>query len=170
MDNFLGEIRPVGFNFAPHGWALCTGQILPISQNTALFSLLGTTYGGDGRSTFALPDLRSRIAIGSGQGPGLGNYDLGEQGGVEGVTLDASSLPPHSHEVMASTLAATSLSPVSGVPAMSPRTVYHSGGAGGTMAADSLGTTGQNLPHDNHQPSLSVIYIIALQGIYPPRS
>lgn len=167
MDNYLGEIRPVGFNFAPHGWALCEGQLLPISQNTALFSLIGTFYGGDGRSTFALPDLRGRIAISSGQGPGLSDYTIGEQGGVEAVTLTASEMPAHAHQVTASSAAATSYSPTSNVPAKTSRNVYAAGGAG-TMAADSLGLAGQNVPHENHQPFLSVIYIIALTGIFPP--
>jgi microcystin-dependent protein len=169
MDPFLGEIRPVGFTFAPVGWALCQGQILPISQNTALFSLIGTTYGGNGVSTFALPDLRGRYAMHAGQGPGLANHDLGESAGVEAVTLTAGNLPAHGHGVGASSAAATAWSPAGGVPAKAARTVYKSGGAA-AMASDSLSVAGQNQPHENHQPFLSVIYIIALQGIYPPRS
>ncbi|HWA83495.1 MAG TPA: tail fiber protein [Fimbriimonadaceae bacterium] len=168
MDPFLGEIRPVGFTFAPQGWALCAGQILPIAQNTALFSLLGTTFGGDGVTTFALPDLRSRVAVGAGQGPGLTNYDLGQDGGVEQVSLASNQLPAHSHHVMASSQAAVAYSPESGVPGKAARTVY-GGGSNGTLAPDSLGMAGQGLPHENHQPFLSVLYVIALQGIYPPR-
>src|SRR5579863_10316349 len=101
-DQYLGESRMVGFNFAPTGWALCNGQIMSISQNTALFSLLGTTYGGNGTSTFALPDLRGRRVVGAGQGPGLSLHDLGEMGGEESVTLIVSQLPIHTHPVMAS--------------------------------------------------------------------
>jgi microcystin-dependent protein len=169
MDPFLGEIRPIAFTFAPRGWALCNGQILSIAQNTALFSLLGTTYGGNGQTTFALPDLRGRVAISSGQGPGLANYDLGEQGGVPAVTLAPSEMPTHGHAVGASSAAATAWSPASGVPAKAARTVYTSGG-NAAMAGDSLGVAGQSQPHENHQPYLSVIYAIALQGIFPPRN
>ncbi|HVT12559.1 MAG TPA: tail fiber protein [Fimbriimonadaceae bacterium] len=167
MDPFLGEIRPVGFNFAPHGWALCEGQLMPIAQNTALFSLLGTTYGGDGRTTFGLPDLRSRVAVGAGQGPGLSNYAIGQVGGVEQVSLTSNELPAHNHHVMATSQAAVAYSPESGVPGKAARTVYGAGN-NGTLAADSLGVTGQGQPHDNHQPFLSVLYVIALQGIFPP--
>ena len=110
-EPFLGEIRLVGFNFAPVGWALCAGQILPINQNTALFSLLGTTYGGNGTTTFALPDLRGRAAVGFGQGPGLSNYDLGQSTGTETVTLTVGHIAAHSHLVAANAASATVLSP-----------------------------------------------------------
>lgn len=169
MEPFLGEIRIFGGNFAPHGWALCQGQVLPIAQNTALFSILGTTYGGNGTTTFALPDLRGRAAMGMGQGPGLSDRTLGETGGTESVTLINSQLPAHnhSHAVPATNEAATSSRPVGKVPA--------AGGAyadtsDGTMAADTTGISGGNQPHNNMQPFITMNYIIALQGIYPSRN
>lgn len=168
MDPFLGEIRPVGFNFAPVGWALCQGQILPISQNTALFSLLGTTYGGNGQTTFALPDLRGRVPVGRGQGPGLAIHDLGEVSGEENHTLVVSTLPAHSHSATASTHPATSYSS-SDTPAVSPRDVYGTAD-GSALASDTVVSAGGNQPHNNMQPFLTVNFVIALQGIFPPRN
>lgn len=168
-DNFLGEIRPVGFNFAPNGWALCNGQILPINQNTALFSLLGTQYGGNGTTTFALPNLQGRVAVGAGQGPGLTDYVPGEQGGVENLTLTTAQIPVHNHGVSVGTADATSVSPQGAIPAKAARTVYSSAG-GTTMAPDSIGSAGGSQPHNNLQPFLVTNYIIALTGIFPSRN
>lgn len=169
MDPFLGEIRPVPYNFAPVGWAFCQGQILPISQNTALFALLGTTYGGNGTTTFALPDLRGRIPVGRGQGPGLTAITLGEEGGVEDVTLATNQLPAHSHVAPASGVLATSYTPGGQLPANTSRNVY---GAASTpnLAADTIGQAGGSQPHNNLQPFTVINYVIALQGIFPPRN
>jgi microcystin-dependent protein len=170
-EPFIGEIRMVAFNFPPRGFALCNGQLLSIAQNTALFSLLGTTYGGNGQTTFGLPDLRSRVPVHAGQGPGLSNYDLGQSSGVESVTLTSTELPPHSHTVNASTTA-TSKNPANSVPAVT--------GAGSSYAASaSPGTTmnpgmitggGSSAPHTNLQPSLCINFVIALEGIFPSRN
>jgi len=167
---FIGEIKMVGFNFAPRGYAQCNGQILSISQNTALFSLLGTTYGGNGQTTFALPDLRSRVPLHVGQGPGLSSYALGQVSGTETVTLIAQQLAPHSHTVNASATA-TSKSPANNVPTVT--------GAGSSYAATPDGTTmnpamttggGGGQPHNNLQPSLCINFVIALEGIFPSRN
>ncbi len=167
---FLGEIKMVGFNFAPRGYALCNGQILPIAQNTALFSLLGTTYGGNGQTTFALPDLRSRVPVHQGQGPGLSGYTLGQASGTETVTLNVQQIPAHNHTVNASATAA-SKSPANNVPAVT--------GAGSSYGAPPDGTTmnpgmitggGGNQPHTNLQPSLCINFVIALEGIFPSRN
>lgn len=166
-DNFIGEIRPFGFNFAPRGWALCAGQILPISQNTALFSLLGTMYGGDGRTTFALPNLMGRVPVGQGQGPGLSPIEMGEAFGQEFVTLLSSEIPNHGHTVVAGDSAATSVNPAGKYPAISTRPIYANGSK--TPLA-SLAPTGQGTGHNNMQPFLAINYCIALTGIFPPRS
>ena len=168
MDPFLGEIRPVGFNFAPRGWALCQGQILPISQNTALFSLLGTNYGGNGTVNFALPNLQGNVAIGARQGPGLSSFFEGQTGGQTSVTLTTAQLPAHSHSVRGSSAAATSRSPSGNFPAKSVRKVYTTPAAG-QLIADAVISTGSGFPHNNMQPYLSINYIIALQGIFPSR-
>jgi microcystin-dependent protein len=187
---FLGMIIVVGFNFAPRGWAFCNGQLLPISQNTALFSLLGTTYGGDGITTFALPDLRSRVPVDAGQGTGLSNYVLGQSGGAETVTLTTGELPPHTHPITLNNLAATehvknatgnSQTPVGNVPAIEAAGVtatYSSAAPDATMAAGAIsvtgaataGVTGSGLPAPTLPPFLTLNYIIALQGIFPSRS
>jgi microcystin-dependent protein len=164
MDPFVGEIRPCGFNFAPKGWAFCHGQILSLAQNTALFSLLGTTYGGNGTTTFGLPDLRGRSAVGPGQGPGLSLYDLGEQGGAETVTLTAAEVPAHSHAISASTGTQTSSRPTGGYQAAGNS---YSATHDVTMAPTNVAG---NVAHENRSPYLGTNYIIALQGIYPPRS
>lgn len=153
-DAFVGEIRPVAFNFAPTGWALCNGQLLPISQNTALFSLLGTTYGGDGRSTFALPNLQGRIPVHPGQGVGLSERFLGEELGVEAVTLLESEIPAHRHSLSAS---ATTTDPIAGTLP-----------ADGSFFAPAATSAVQ--AHENMPPFLVINYVIALQGIFPPRS
>lgn len=176
QEPFLGEIRMFAGNFAPRGWAACNGQILSIAQNTALFSLLGTTYGGNGTTTFALPDLRGRIPMGNGLGPGLTNTVLGEVKGSETNTLIVANLPAHTHQLNAYNGPATlnsltgapylalpqdaNLSPVSSFTATSPNTM---------LGAGTISQTGNNQPVNNMQPSLTVMFIIALEGIFPPR-
>jgi microcystin-dependent protein len=181
-DVYLGTILMVGFNFAPQGWALCNGQLLSIAQNTALFSLLGTTYGGNGTTNFALPDLQGRVPIHMGNGAGLSPYVIGQNGGVEGVTLLASQMPQHLHTVATpcSTANATATSPASAYPAVTvvdagrgvaPTPSYASAPtAGQAMAPVNTSLVGGNLPHPNIQPYLTVNFIIALQGIFPTRS
>lgn len=184
---FIGEINLFAFNFPPKGWALCQGQLLPISQNTALFALLGTTYGGNGQTTFALPDLRGRVAISSGQGGGLQNYDLGQLDGVEAVTLAATELPAHTHTVdptqLTATLRGTTLngnqrSPVGHAPASESTGVTASyststpDAAMGTSAiapAIAAAPAGASQAHANLQPYAVLNYCIALTGIFPSR-
>ena len=170
-EPFVGEIRMFGFNFAPQGWAQCNGQLLPISQNTALFSLLGTTYGGDGRTTFALPDMRSRVPVCQGQGPGHSSYAEGQAGGAETVTLAAAQMPGHTHPVKASSSAAASDQPEGRALARSASHIYTAKPDASTvMNADMLGDAGGSQPHDNIQPYLAVNFCIALSGIFPSRS
>jgi len=175
-DPFVAEIRIFPFNFAPKGWAFCDGQLLPISQNTALFSLLGTTYGGDGKSTFALPNMQGNAPMHPGQGPGLSLHDLGETGGSDFVTLLESEMPAHSHSVMVGTqdvadnqvpgptkilgksagaFAYVVGSPTPSLTQMNPTTITPTGGS---------------LPHNNLMPYLTLNFCIALQGVFPPRS
>ena len=171
-DPFVAEIRIFPFNFAPKGWAWCDGQILPISQNTALFSLLGTTYGGDGKSTFALPDLQGRAPMHPGQGPGLSLHDLGETGGSETVTLLESEIPAHSHALMASAAPANRTSPVNNTIArVAGATPYlpPAGAPLAMMAAESLAPAGGDQPHNNLMPYLTFYFNIALQGVFPAR-
>lgn len=182
MDPFLGEIRPFAFGIVPKGWAQCNGQILQISQYQALFALLSTTYGGNGTSTFALPDLRSRTPLHAGTGSSDGQpYPLGQQGGAETVALAAANLPAHAHAMQASTGAGNNVNPVGSVPATAsaaPNTggatipIYAAPGAQSlvTLAADTLGNTGTGAGHPNIQPVLALNYCIALTGIYPPRN
>lgn len=172
-DPFVAEIRIYPFNFAPKGWAFCDGQILPLSQNTALFSLLGTTYGGDGKSNFALPNMQGNAPMHPGQGPGLSLHDLGETGGTDTVTLLESEIPAHPHAlravadegdislpqqgaVLAVTTGATGY--VAPTPQLTP------------MAGNALSPAGGNQPHNNMQPYLTLNFCIALQGVYPPRT
>lgn len=175
-DPFVAEIRAFPFNFAPKGWARCDGQLLPISQNTALFSLLGTTYGGDGKSTFALPNLMGRVPLHPGQGPGLSDRYLGESGGAESVQLISSEMPSHNHPVRASTDSATLRAPAGAGPARalgapSNGLLYaEPGGAQVPMAQEAVTVAGGDLPHNNMQPYLTVTYCIALQGVFPPRT
>lgn len=169
-DPFLAEIRIVGFNFAPRGWASCSGQLLQISQNTALFSLLGTTYGGNGTTTFALPNLQGASPLGAGQGPGLSQRDLGERGGSSTVALLTSQMPSHGHALRASS-DPSSPTPNSTMSLASTTTakVYRSPSNLVPMATP-LDPAGAGLPHDNRQPYLGMNFIIALQGIYPART
>lgn len=166
---FVAEIITVPFNFVPRGYARCDGQLLPISQNTALFSLLGTMYGGDGKSTFALPNLNGCVAVGAGQGQGLSFYDLGQTGGSATVTVLESELPAHSHllDLTYSTELGTLGSPTNAYLASngSGRAQYEATGTG-YMASGAIGGA---LPHNNLQPYLTLTYCIALQGIFPPR-
>jgi microcystin-dependent protein len=174
-DQFLAEIRIFGFNFAPTGWALCNGQIMPLSQNTALFSLLGTTYGGNGQSTFGLPNLQDRAPMQPGQGPGLSLHDLGEEAGEPSVTLLQSEMPAHSHFMRAhngdqadaqNPSANTSL-------AQSANGFAYQSNANQNLTQLNpglLSPTGGSQPHNNMMPFLAVNFCIALQGIFPPRS
>jgi microcystin-dependent protein len=170
-EPFLGQIQAFGFNFAPRGWALCNGQLMSIAQNTALFSLLGTTFGGDGVTTFGLPDLRSRVGIHMGQGPGLSPYVIGEISGTENVTLNVAQMPQHSHSVMATSGSATTGRPAGAVPARDSSNAYDAAPDGQTtMNAGMIGPSGQSLPHQNLQPFLVLNFCIALQGIFPSRN
>jgi microcystin-dependent protein len=162
-----------GSNFAPAGWALCNGQILPISQNNALFALLGTTYGGDGITTFALPDLRSRLPIHQGQGAGLSPYVLGEKTGVENVTLLNNNMPLHNHLLNGVTSGGNQASPANNYPAVESTGTslnYSSGPPNTTMSPTAVGTAGGSVPFSIIQPVLCVTFIIALQGIFPTRN
>ncbi|SMB83904.1 phage tail protein [Deinococcus hopiensis] len=171
MDPFVGEIRLFSGNFAPNGWALCDGQVLSISQNTALFSLLGSMYGGNGTSTFALPDLRGRAAMHRGSAPGLTSRYIGDVGGSETVTLVSNELPPHTHTVRAvSDPAESNAGNAKALARSSELTAYASDSPGTSLAADSVSTAGGDQPHNNMPPYLTLNYIIALQGIYPSRS
>ena len=174
MDPYVAEIRIFPFNFAPTGWALCDGQILPLSQNTALFSLLGTTYGGDGKSNFALPNMQGNAPMHPGQGPGLSLHDLGETGGSDTVSLLESEIPSHNHPMqafgglgnrlipvgnaIARETGATTYVPCSPTPATAP------------MASQSIAPAGGDQPHNNMQPYLTLNFCIALQGVYTPRT
>jgi microcystin-dependent protein len=172
MDPFVGEIRIVPFTFAPRGWAHCDGQLLPIIQHTALFSLLGTRYGGDGTSTFALPDLRGRVPMHPGEGPGLSPHVLGERGGSEAVTLVESEIPPHTHELRATTDPAELQLPASDrtlARTTSAATYAPPSAQAATLAPQALAAAGGGEPHNNMMPSLTLTFCIALEGIYPER-
>ena len=173
-DPFVAEIRIVGFNFPPTGWAFCNGQLMPISQNTALFSLLGTTYGGDGKSTFALPDLQDSAPMHPGQGQGLSLRDLGEISGSEFVTLLESEIPAHNHNLMAHPLAASAslAAPTQGLARSAGGSAYKQTPFGTTapLAFQAVAPAGGSLPHNNLMPYLTLNFIIALQGIFPARN
>lgn len=183
MDPFIGQIMMFAGNFAPQGWAKCDGQLLPIAQYQALFSILGTTYGGDGRSTFGLPDMRGRVPLAPGNGPGLSPYNQGPGGGREEVYLNVTNLPSHNHTA-AGTVKATFVPPTGGANSASPDGTNIAGQAGTNqfsngasnvhMAQDNVtvtvGNTGGGLPFDVRQPWTCVQFCIALVGIYPPRS
>ena len=178
-DQFLAEIRVFPFNFAPTGWAFCNGQLMPISQNTALFALLGTYYGGDGKSTFALPNMQGNVPMHTGQGQGLSQRFLGEMSGVESVTLLQTEMPAHTHTMSASDADATGNAPAGEYPA---KGMWDTGTAFGVvgaysdtspgnavMAPQALAIAGGGLPHNNMQPYLTLNFCIALQGIFPAR-
>jgi microcystin-dependent protein len=172
-EPFVGEIRMFAGNFAPRGWALCDGQLLAVSQNDALFSLLGTIYGGDGRTTFGLPDLRGRIPVHAGTGPGLSQRRLGAKGGAENVTLTTNQLPPHRHNVKSLNFVGDSdggnnPDAQSVAAGTNSRTYGEQFDAG--FSINSIGNTGGSRSHDNIMPSLCINYIIALVGIYPSRT
>ena len=172
MDPFIGQIQPFGFNFAPRGWAKCDGQLLSIANNTALFSLLGTTYGGDGRTTFALPDLRGRAALHQGQGPGLANRPIGQKSGAETVTLNTQQMPSHNHvaTLKGSDQGADQSKPTGNVLAGAQS--YHAPPAPESCAADAItvANSGGGQAHDNMQPYVVINWCIALVGIFPSRN
>ena len=171
-DPFVAEIRIFPFNFAPRGWAWCDGQLLPLSQNTALFSLLGTTYGGNGKSNFALPDLQGRAPMHPGQGPGLSLHDLGETGGSETVTLLESEIPSHSHGVTCAQSDATVRLPPGEYPATGTGGIlmYQAPGPLVQLNGNTVTPAGGDQPHNNMQPYLTFYFCIALQGVFPPRT
>lgn len=168
MDPFIGQLMCVGFNFAPRGWALCDGSLLSINQNTALFALLGTTYGGNGTTTFALPDLRGRAPIGQGQGPGLSQIVQGEMSGQEQVTLSVGQMPPHNH-LLATSNSGESQTASGNVPANAASEIYGSPTAGQTMASNACGPAGNGLPVGIRNPYIGMYWIIATDGVFPSR-
>ena len=181
-EGYIGEIRLFGGNFAPRNWAFCQGQLLPIAQNSALFSILGTQYGGDGRTTFALPDLRGRVAVGTGSGPGLTPRQQGQQGGAEQVTLNANQIPAHTHSATATAHGSNTVgdqsSPQNNYPAAlsTDRGIPRPYGAaqdtqlGSAAVQVQVQNVGGSQGHDNMQPWLALNYIICLQGIFPSRN
>lgn len=167
-DSFIGQLMLVPFEFAPEGWAFCHGQLLPIAENDALFNLIRTAYGGDGVSTFGVPDLRGRTTIGAGQGPGLANYAMGQKGGVETVTLTPNQLPSHMHALSASKGGATSPFPAGNAPALSVANVFHPGApSAASMSASACGPMGGGQTHNNMQPYMVLSWIISLSGVFP---
>jgi len=170
-DQFVAEIRIFGFNFAPTGWAFCDGQLLPISQNTALFSLLGTFYGGDGKSTFALPDMQGNAAVDQGQGQGLSQYFLGQQGGSQFITLLQSEMPAHNHALQTFNDVGEDRipGPTEAIARSTGGLLFAAPGPLVQLAFQALPAAGGGLPHNNMMPSLVLNYCIALQGIFPPR-
>lgn len=171
MDPFVAEVRIFPFNFPPVGWAWCNGQILPISQNTALFSLLGTTYGGNGLNTFALPNLMGKAPMQPGQGPGLSSRYLGEEGGSEVVSLLESEIPAHNHTVRVDTInPGEVVSPTDAIIAKTTAAIYSATAVPATtMSGQALAPTGGGQPHNNMQPYITLNFNIALQGVFPPR-
>lgn len=172
MSNpFIGQVIMFGGNFAPINWAFCDGSLQSIAQNTALFSLLGTTYGGNGQTTFALPDLRGRVPIGMGQGPGLSPYTIGETGGVENVTLTTNQLPAHTHTAACTTDIGDTTNPAGNFWAAQPALGSYTAPPGGSaMDSGSVNTAGSSQPHNNIIPYQSINYVIALFGVFPSRN
>jgi microcystin-dependent protein len=170
MDPFVGQLLLVGFNFPPQGWAFCQGQLLPLSQNTALFSLLGTYYGGDGRSTFGLPNLQGNVVMGQGNGPGLGSYSLGETGGTPTVTLLPTQMPQHSHTPQGfGGRAGDQSSPTAHALSDTAIGIYASGTPNISMSGGAIQPNGSSHAHNNMMPFLTLNWVIALQGVYPSR-
>jgi microcystin-dependent protein len=168
MDPFLGEIRIFAGNYAPRAWADCDGTLLPIAQFDALFSLLGTTYGGDGETTFGVPDLQGRVPLHFGQGRGLSKYSPGEQGGAEAVALREPELPLHTHALFASTDTGNNANPQGNVLAATGDALYTQAAASVPLAGSAITPTGNSQPHENRMPFIAIRYIIALEGVYPP--
>jgi len=168
-DPFIGGMSMIGFNFAPRSWAFCDGQLLAISSNSALFSLLGTNYGGDGRTTFGLPDLRGRVAIHPGNGPGLTNRSWGQRSGTENETLSSTQIPSHSHTVAVNSGVGNSDSPTRNYLAANSEGINHYSNSSDEVSAD-IGNTGGGSSHNNMPPFLGIYHVIALFGIYPSRS
>ena len=168
-EPFMGEIRAFGFGKVPSGWASCDGQLLPIIQNQALYTLLGTTYGGDGKTSFALPDLRGRSPLGFGQGPGLSAYVMGQKGGSEKVSLQIGEIPKHFHQGELGTDAASTASPGGSLMAGAAN-YFNSGSFDATLNGKAIGMTGAGAGHENMMPFLTLNYCICLQGIYPQRN
>jgi microcystin-dependent protein len=167
---FIGEIRMFGGTFAPVGWMFCNGQLLPISENDALFVLIGTIYGGDGQSTFALPNLQSRVPVHQGAHPGGTNHTLGEMGGVESVTLTTNQTPVHTHAYLASTASGADNNPQNNVIADGPALAFIEANPNSALSVQSILPVGGSQPHENRMPTLAVNYIISLFGIFPNRS
>jgi microcystin-dependent protein len=165
---FIGEIRMFAGSFAPVGWEFCNGQMLPIAENEALFTLIGTIYGGDGQSTFALPNLQSRVPVHYGQGVGLSNYTIGEMAGVESVTLTSNQTPTHNHAFLASTAAGSDNNAGNNVIADGPALAFIEANPNVAMAPQAVGPAGGSQPHENRMPILVINYIISLFGIFPP--
>lgn len=178
-EPFLGQITLMACKFAPSGWAMCQGQLLPLSQYTALFSLLGTRYGGNGTTNFALPNLQGRVPNGMGRGLGLSDYQIGELGGIEAVTLTTAEVPPHIHTLSAYTGSATAMNPAGALTAQGPASgghggerllnLYNSAAPNASLAAGQVEPLRGGSPHDNIQPSLALNWCIALKGIFPSR-
>lgn len=175
MEPFVGQIILVGFNFAPYGWFLCQGQLIPIAQYDTLYALIGTTYGGDGQNTFAVPDLRGRVPTHQGQGSGGSPYVIGEQTGTESVTLTSSQIGSHTHQFNVSALFANTTTP-GNTTALAPAStgkdifVYGTSAPNTSLAPGSISTAGGNIPHENRQPFQAFNYIIAWAGIFPARN
>lgn len=177
MDEYIGVIKIFAGNFAPRGWAFCNGQSLPIQQYAAVYSLLGTTYGGNGTSYFNLPDLRGRAPIHFGQGNGLTNRTIGEVGGTESVTLDSTNMPAHTHNLSVSNANSTNHQPASGNSIAAPMDIngdvakgFNTSAPNTALSSTTITSTGGSLPHPNMQPYMAVNYIICLEGIYPSRN
>nr|WP_321357885.1 tail fiber protein [uncultured Draconibacterium sp.] len=183
MEGYIGEIRFFAGNFAPRGWMFCEGQVLSIASNTSLFAIIGNMYGGDGRSTMAVPDLRQRAAIGTGRGPGLSNYSLSQQGGVSSITLTEQQMPQHNHQMRAAEAFGDEASPAGAYPAASNGVMtigrdnypYQNSGYSNEdpntqMNSQSVGVSGQSNAHNNMQPYLVCNYIICVEGLFPSRS
>lgn len=171
-EPFLGQIQPFGFNFAPRGWAMCNGQLMSIAQNTALFSLLGTTYGGDGQVTFALPNLQSRFPVHFGQGPGLSQYDLGQVGGVESETLLSTQMPAHTHPIAVNASSGTKLNAIPAANNIGAGQIYTNAALDSVLdpGTATAGISGGSQPFPILPPYLALNWCIALEGIFPSRN